>query len=50
MLWALFIAATLLWGVAYAVGYARGQTDLKMRQRVLQWLAEERRKRGSFLN
>jgi hypothetical protein len=50
MLWILFIAATLLWGLAYAVGYARGQTDLKIRQRVLQWLAEERRKNGSFLN
>ena len=48
MLWILFIAATLIWGVAYALGYATGQKNLVTRWKILAALAKDRRQRGSF--
>lgn len=50
MLWILFIAATLLWGVAYAVGYGKGQSDLQRKWKILLHLAKERRESGHFWN
>lgn len=44
MLYAFFIALALVWALAYATGYAKGQQMLLLKARILRTLAEERAK------
>jgi hypothetical protein len=44
MIWTFFVALTIVWGLAYAFGYSKGQRMAVLKLRILQALAHERAK------
>lgn len=50
MLYAFFIAIALVWALAYAFGYAKGQQMTVLKLRILQALAHERAKNPTRWN
>jgi hypothetical protein len=50
MLWIFLIAMTIVWGLAYALGYAKGQRMTLLKLRILRTLAQERSKKPTLWN